>query len=74
MFITHTMLSFLLIVWFSALTISVIQLWIELKAMKASTHKVEFINPLGDLGEMKDEFQAITEDIKKQFNVNGGEL
>ena len=65
------MLAFLLIVWFTALTISVIQLWIELKAMKASTHKVEFINPMG---EMTEEFQAITADIKKKFNTDGGEL
>ena len=52
------------------LFISTVKLWIELEAMKRSTHKVTFIDPTADaLSKMaqEEDFETLTEETKKKL-------
>lgn len=60
----QTLLNLLLILWFTILSVAVIMLFIELKAMKNSTHKIEYINPVNGA-----DFQPLTEELKKAFKL-----
>ncbi|MBR9701042.1 hypothetical protein GOV11_04210 [Candidatus Woesearchaeota archaeon] len=54
-------LSYLLII---LLCTAIVKLWIELKAMQASTHQITYLNPMD---KSKDEFQKLTKKQEKDL-------
>lgn len=51
------------------LFVFVAAVWIELRAMKMSTHRVQYIDPFREQGleEIEEPFQTVTEEQREEF-------
>lgn len=60
----------------ACLVVSNIKLWIELKAMRASTHQVTFLDPTKEALEKfgrDHDFEPVTEELRKKLNEQDDE-